>query len=105
MPDMQTTQFEHKGLDKPTNQYFNKEWYSSASCLCCFLREKTLFCFAGILLEGGGASIVMGWMARVQFPVGRRDFSLLHNVQTGSWDHPASYTMGMRSFFPRGKAA
>jgi hypothetical protein len=22
---------------------------------------------------------------------GERDFSLLHNVQTGSWAHPASY--------------
>jgi hypothetical protein len=30
---------------------------------------------------------------------------LLHSVQTGSGDHPASYTMGTEDSFPRGKAA
>jgi hypothetical protein len=104
IPDMQTTQLEHKGLDTPTNRYFNKEWYSSASFLCGFPREKSLFYFPGILFEEG-ASIVTGWTARVQFPGGGRDFCLLHSVQTGSGAHPASCTMGMGSFFLRGKAA
>jgi hypothetical protein len=27
-------------------------------------------------------------MARIQFPAGTRDFSLLHNVQNGSGSHP-----------------
>jgi hypothetical protein len=31
--------------------------------------------------------------------------SLLHRVQTGSVAHPASYKMGTRDSFPRGKAA
>jgi hypothetical protein len=31
-----------------------------------------------------------GWATRVWFPAGQ-DFSLLHNVHTGSWTHPASY--------------
>jgi hypothetical protein len=33
-------------------------------------------------------------MARVRFPT-PQDFSLLHNVQTGSEAHQASYPMGM----------
>jgi hypothetical protein len=67
-PDMQTKELECKGLDKPTNQYFNKEWYSRAPWMCGYPREKALFCFPGILFEGG-ADIVMGWTAGVQFPV------------------------------------
>jgi hypothetical protein len=43
---------------------------------------------------------VMGWMARVQFLAGARDFSLLHRIQTYSGAHPASYSMCIR-----GKAA
>jgi hypothetical protein len=33
------------------------------------------------------------------------DFSLLHNVQTGSGAHPASYPVGTAAYFPGGKAA
>ena len=29
----------------------------------------------------------------VRFPIGQRDISRLHNVQTDSWAHPASYLM------------
>jgi hypothetical protein len=32
-------------------------------------------------------------------------FFLLHSIQTGSVDHPASYTMGTGGSFPDGKAA
>jgi hypothetical protein len=46
----------------------------------------------------------MGWTARVRFPTGQR-FFLLHSIQTGSVDHSASYPMGTRCSFPRGKAA
>jgi hypothetical protein len=35
----------------------------------------------------------MGWKARVRFP-SRRDFSLSHNVETGSEAHPPFYSMG-----------
>jgi hypothetical protein len=33
--------------------------------------------------------------------VGRRDFSLLQNVQTGSGAYPNSYSMGKGVLFPR----
>jgi hypothetical protein len=33
---------------------------------------------------------------QVQFPVGERAFSLLHNTHISSRGHPASYTMGTR---------
>jgi hypothetical protein len=38
-------------------------------------------------------------------PAGARDFSVLHSVQTGSGDHPASCPIGAGSCFPGGKAA
>jgi hypothetical protein len=38
-------------------------------------------------------------------PGRERDFSLHHSVDTGSGAHPASYTMGTKGFFPRGKEA
>jgi hypothetical protein len=38
---------------------------------------------------------------KVQFPTWARDFSFLHNVQTGSGAHWSSYTMGTGDF-PRG---
>jgi hypothetical protein len=34
-----------------------------------------------------------------------RDFSFLHNNQTDSGTHPASYTQGTRDCFPGGKTA
>jgi hypothetical protein len=36
---------------------------------------------------------------------GARNFSLHHLVQNGAGAHPASYLMGMRGYFPGGKAA
>jgi hypothetical protein len=42
-------------------------------------------------------------MGRVGSIPGRaRDFSLLHNIQTGSGAHPASYTIGTGGSFPGG---
>jgi hypothetical protein len=41
------------------------------------------------------------WAARARFPVGARDFSLVHSVQTGSRAHPTSYLMGTSGSFPR----
>jgi hypothetical protein len=38
-----------------------------------------------------------------QFPVGARTFSLLHNVQTSSRAHTATYIMGTRHCFTRVK--
>jgi hypothetical protein len=43
--------------------------------------------------------------SRVRFPAGVGNFSLHHYVQNGPWSHPASYPMGTRSSFPKGKAA
>jgi hypothetical protein len=46
----------------------------------------------------------MGWMARIQFAAGERDFSVLHSNETSSGVYKTSYPMGT-SFFPWGKAA
>jgi hypothetical protein len=43
--------------------------------------------------------------SRVRFPAGAGKFSLRHSVQNGSEVHIASYPMGIRGFFPGGKAA
>jgi hypothetical protein len=45
-----------------------------------------------------------GWSV-VQVPAGAGNFSLHHRVQTDSEAHPASYPVGKRGCFPRGKAA
>jgi hypothetical protein len=42
----------------------------------------------------------MDWMARVRFPAGVRDFSLLHSIQTSSEAHPSYYPVGTRGSFP-----
>jgi hypothetical protein len=44
------------------------------------------------------------WGSRVRFPAGAGNSSLHHRVQNGSGSHPASYPMGIRGFFPGGKA-
>jgi hypothetical protein len=43
--------------------------------------------------------------SRVRFPAGTGNFSLHHRIQNGSGAHPASYPMGIRGYFPGGKAA
>jgi len=40
----------------------------------------------------------------VRFPAGAGNFSLHHSVQNGSEARPASYPVGTRDSFPRGKA-
>jgi hypothetical protein len=47
----------------------------------------------------------MGWMARVRFPGGSRDFCLLYNIKTGSGTHPVSYSMVLGGYFHRAKVA
>jgi hypothetical protein len=42
---------------------------------------------------------------RCSIPGKDKRFSLLHSVQIGSGAHPASYPMGARGSFSRGKAA
>jgi hypothetical protein len=44
-------------------------------------------------------------LAKVRFPIGVRDFSLLHSVQTGSGAHPAFYPMGTWGSFLKDKVA
>jgi hypothetical protein len=46
-----------------------------------------------------------GIRARVRFPAGVRDFSLLQSVQTGSEAHPFTYPMSTGGYFSGGKAA
>jgi hypothetical protein len=38
----------------------------------------------------------MGWTARIRFPVGAKDISLLHSVQTGPGIHPDSNPRGLK---------
>jgi hypothetical protein len=47
--------------------------------------------------------IETGWTAGVRFPAEKREFSLLHGVQTGSGAHPATYPTGAWSSIPGGK--
>jgi len=50
--------------------------------------------------------LATSWTIGVRLPVEAGNFSLLHRVQTGSGDHPASYPMGSTGgYFPGGKAA
>jgi hypothetical protein len=39
----------------------------------------------------------------VRFPAGDREFSILHNIQTGSGAKPTSHTVGTEAVFPRVK--
>jgi hypothetical protein len=45
-----------------------------------------------------------GWLG-VWVLAGAGNFSLHHHIQTSSGAHPASYPMGTKGSFPRGKAA
>jgi hypothetical protein len=47
----------------------------------------------------------MGWTARVGFPAGARNVSLLHSVQTGTDAYPAFYQLGIEESFTGGKVA
>jgi hypothetical protein len=44
----------------------------------------------------------MVWTAGIRFPARQRDFSQLHNVQTGSGAQPLSYKMGILVSFSGG---
>jgi hypothetical protein len=46
----------------------------------------------------------MGWTARVRFPTGRKDNSLLHSVKTDSGAQHASYPTPTKDYFPWSKA-
>jgi hypothetical protein len=46
----------------------------------------------------------MDRMTAVSFPEGVGIFSYYHHLQTGSGEHPASYSMETGASFPRDKA-
>jgi len=50
------------------------------------------------------AGLWAGWLG-VWVLAGVGNFSLHYGIQTSSGTHPASYPMGIRNSFPRGKAA
>jgi hypothetical protein len=50
-------------------------------------------------MKAGTLSRPTGWTAGVRSPVGARDFSLLHSVQTSSGAHPVSYEIGTGGSF------
>jgi hypothetical protein len=47
-----------------------------------------------------GLYVLDGRGIEVRFPAGVRDFSLVHNIQTGSGAHPTSYAMTTEGCFP-----
>jgi len=47
----------------------------------------------------------MNWVIRALFLAGSEDFSLLQDIQPGSWFQSASYCMGYGSYFSVGKVA
>jgi hypothetical protein len=66
-----------------------------------FLFSKSHNSSVGIALGYG----LDDWGSRVRFLVGAGNFSLHHHIQNGCGIRPASYSMGTRSSFPRGKVA
>jgi hypothetical protein len=52
-----------------------------------------------------GIAMGYGLDGRGSIPIKGKKFSLLPGVQTGSGDHPTSYTMGAGDSFPGGKTA
>jgi hypothetical protein len=57
------------------------------------------------MVRDSSDGIATGWTAGVRFPSKARDFSLFHNLQTGSGAHPASYPMDTGGSFPGGNVA
>jgi hypothetical protein len=53
--------------------------------------------------QDSSVSTATGWTTGVRFPPGARAFSVLHNIQTDSGVHPASYLIGAWGFFFGGK--
>jgi hypothetical protein len=46
--------------------------------------------------------VATGWMARLRFPAGVRNFSLLHSIKTDSRGPPYFLSNGHQERFPRG---
>jgi len=65
---------------------------------CCYKRRDSS---VDIATDCGLADGMIGFRIRA----GAGSFSVRHCVQTGSWAHPASYTMGAKGSFLVGKAA
>jgi hypothetical protein len=61
--------------------------------------------FINIIICSRYSDYVTGWTTGIRFPAGVRDFSLLHNIHTGSGANPASNPMGTKGSIPAGKAA
>jgi hypothetical protein len=51
------------------------------------------------------SSLETGWTAKVRFPAGVNDFSILHSIQTVSGAHPSNGYRREGGCFPRVKAA
>jgi hypothetical protein len=57
-----------------------------------------------ILIDLGTILDTTDWMTRVQSLAGAKDFSSNLCIQTSSGAQPATYPVGTRGLFPRGKA-
>jgi hypothetical protein len=65
----------------------------------CMPQRLSIYCFFSDNTNSS-LGIATGYTAGVRLPVGERDVSLLHSVQTGSGVHPASYPMGIGGALP-----
>jgi hypothetical protein len=70
--------------------------------LTCFMIHLFCWCCWIVLLQEPWQ---LSRGSRVRFLAGAGNFSLHHRVHNGSGAHPASYPMGTRGSFSRGKAA
>jgi hypothetical protein len=86
---VQATSFEHECLF--SIQLICPIWHTDVK------RRFLLGIALGYGLDNGGS--------RDRFPAWAGNCSLHHRIQNGSGAHPASYPMGTRDSFPRGKAA
>jgi hypothetical protein len=84
--------------DRAGMNFSNTQHEISPSCLGC---KMTLQGTAYVSSHRATSSIGIAttWMGEVRFPAGPRDFSLPHNVHTGSGAHLASYPGGKEVSF------
>jgi hypothetical protein len=59
-----------------------------------------MFAYSSEKSRCSSVSIATGSTAGIRFPGGTSDFSVFHNVQTGSGAHPISFPKGIGDSFP-----
>jgi hypothetical protein len=76
-----------------------RDWSGDSS-----MNMRTSLLWGARIAQWFSTGLRAGWSG-ILVPAGAGNFSLHHRVQTGSGAHPASYPVGTRGSFPRGRAA